>query len=288
MAQVFVNGLIAGVYIALVGCSFFFIYRIQRFFHFGHAAFITLGAYLTRMFLDILPSAPWLGIILGILATGFISILIERCLFRKLSDRSASALVLLLVSLGVYIVLENSIAVVFGDRIRLLSNEQVRTGIALGPIVIARTQITIATVSTFAIVASAAALRYTPLGQGFRAVGEDPLLAEIAGIPSTRIATTSFFWGSALAGVAGCLQALDGGMTPSMGMRPFMVGVVAFVISGQTGLGTVFVAGVFLGVLRNFATWYFHTQWQDALVFTVLLVFLVVRPSGVKTLESRA
>ena len=117
-------------------------------------------------------------------------------------------------------------------------------------------------------------------GHGMRAVSNDVELAKISGIDSDRIILWSFILGSALAGVAGILVALDVDMTPTMGMNALMMGVVAMIIGGVGSILGVAFGAILLGLAQHLGVWKISSQWQDAIAFIILFLFLLIRPQG--------
>jgi len=136
-------------------------------------------------------------------------------------------------------------------------------------------------ISVVVSLALAVLLKWTRLGQAVLAVSDDPELADIAGIDADRITLLAFAIGSALAGIAGNLMSLDVDMTPSMGLGPLMMGVVAGIIGGMRSVLGIATGALLLGMAQHLGVWKISSQWQDAMTFFVLLAFLLVRPEGV-------
>jgi branched-chain amino acid transport system permease protein len=113
-----------------------------------------------------------------------------------------------------------------------------------------------------------------------RAVASDSELAKLSGIKSDRIILISFAIGSALAGIAGILVALDVDMTPTMGMNMLLMGVVAMIIGGVGSIRGIVLGSLLLATAQNLAVWYISSQWMDASAFVLLLIFLLFKPEG--------
>ena len=113
-----------------------------------------------------------------------------------------------------------------------------------------------------------------------RAVANDSELARVAGIESDKIILLTFALGSALAGIAGILVALDVDMTPTMGMNALMMGVVAVIIGGVGSIPGIALGALLLGMAQHLGVWFISSQWQDAIAFVILLLFLLFRPQG--------
>ncbi|OGV61336.1 MAG: hypothetical protein A2498_01075 [Lentisphaerae bacterium RIFOXYC12_FULL_60_16] len=279
--MVAIYAVIAAAVYCIVGLSFALCYATGRFFDFGHAAVLAVCPYcvlfLTRT-LDFplavaLPVALALGALLGAAK--------ELAVYRPLRVRHASPLVLLIASIGVYLVLQNSISLAFGDDTKTLAFGPVREGFAILGARITTIQVAVLIAAAIVVSGGAFLLRRTRTGTHIRAVGESPPLALSVGIDAPHVGMLSACIGSALAGLAGSLIALDVGMTPTMGMRALLMGVVAMIIGGsQSPLG-ISLGALLLALSGALATQLLGSQWQDPTAFFALLVFLLMRPQGV-------
>ena len=141
-------------------------------------------------------------------------------------------------------------------------------------------QVTIIGVSLLLLVSCFLFLKYTKIGRAMRAVANNPELARISGIESDKVILLTFALGSALAGIAGILVALDVDMTPTMGMNALMMGVVAVIIGGVGSIPGVALGALLLGMAQHLGVWKISSQWQDVIAFVILLIFLLFRPQG--------
>ena len=279
-AQLAVNGIIAGAVVLLLASSFVLIFTTVRFFHFAHGVVFTAGAYFTFLLstwagVPVIPSA-----LLAVLLSGALGSLMELAIYRPLRHKGASSLVLLLCSLGLYVILQNVISVVFGDDVQTIRAEVVREGINVAGARVTLVQMLTVAVSVVLVTGLLLFLRKTPLGRTIRAVANDAELASVSGIDSDRVILWAFAIGSALAGVAGILVALDVDMTPTMGLNALMMGVVAVIIGGANSIPGIALGALLLGMAQQFGVWWISSQWQDAIAFIILLAFLLFRPQG--------
>jgi len=278
--QLLLNGLLAASIYALVGLGFALIYNTTRFFHFAHGVVYTAGAYFTYA-LSVLMGLPLiLSIILSVGLTTLLGILMEISIYRPLRKKEANSLILLIASLGIYIVLQNLISMIFGDDTKTIRSGEVKEGINIFGAYITPIQITIILVSCFLIIATYLLLSKTKMGKMMRAVANDPWLADATGIESDRVVLFTFATGSALAGIAGILISLDIDMTPTMGLHALMMGVVAVIVGGVGSIPGVLLGALLLGLAQHLGVWKISSQWQDAIAFAILLIFLLFRPQG--------
>ncbi len=261
--------------------GFALIFGTTRFFHFAHAAVYVVSAYAAyagKVLLD-LPTiaACVLGVIVGVM----LGSALEIGVYRPLRRRRASALVLLIASMGLYIVLQNGVSLIFGDDSKSLNSGTVEEGLAVFGARITPSSLLIVSVAVACAIGVTVLLRRTGLGRAMRAVADDAELARIRGIRADRVILATFAIGSGLAAVAGILVALDVNMRPTMGMNALMLAIVAVIIGGVNSIGGIVLGSLLLATAQQVAIWQFGSQWQDAVAFAILLVFLLARPQGI-------
>ncbi len=278
--QLFINAICAACVYMLVAFGFGLIYATARFFHFAHAVVFTSGAYFTYL-LSVQVGLPLLASIpMAVALTVLLGCLLEFCIYRPLRHRGSSPLVLLLASFGIYIVLQNTISMAFGDDTKSLEIGVVEQGLLVFGARVTLVQVTIIVVSIALLATLWGFMRATRTGLAMRAVASDPGLARLTGIDSDRVILWAIAAGSGLAGIAGILVALDVNMTPTMGVNVLMMGIVAVIIGGIDSIPGVALGALLLGMAQHLGTWRIGSQWQDAIAFVILLAFLLFRPEG--------
>ena len=280
MTQLLINSIIAASSYALIALGFSLIYSTVRFFHFAHGIVFTSGAYFTYLFKIQLGFPFWLAIPIALFLCTFLGCLIEFFFYRPLRRKESSSLVFLLASLGIYIVIQNLISLAFGDTSQTFRSGAEGVGIDIIGGSITPVQIYIIGFSLLLIISTALWLRHTNIGKAMRAVANDEVLAKVSGIDSERVMLYTFAMGSALAGIAGILVAFDVDMSPTMGMKALMMGVVTVIVGGVGSVPGIAAGALLLGIAQHFGVWKIGTQWQDAIAFIILLFFLLVRPQG--------
>lgn len=280
MIQIFVNGLLAAGTACVAGLGFALIYRTANFFHFSHGAVITSGAYFAFCFRESFDFGLAVAIPLAIAGSTVLGVLLEVSVYRRLRHQQATPLVAMLASLGIYIVVQNLVSLLFGDETKTLRKGPIAIGMNFFGASLTGVQVGILVISVVLPAVVLWWIRISNLGKAMRAVANDPLLAQVCGVDSDRIILWAFGIGSALAGVAGLLIALDVDMTPTMGMNAMMLGMVACIIGGMGRLAGVLLGALVLGLAQQFAVWFMGAEWQGTITFVVLFVFLLCRPQG--------
>ena len=280
LPQLTANALIAAGAYCLVAVGFGLIFATTRFFHFAHGAVYAWGAYLAFLFVKVLGLPLPVGAALAVVLCAGLGAAFELVLYRPLRARGASPLVLLLASLGAYVVLQNLISLFFGDQTQTLRSGVVRVGLPILGARVTPIQLVIIGAAVLLTAAVWLLLKRTRLGLEMRAVANDPALALVSGVRSSRVILATFVLGSALAGLAGILVALDVDMTPTMGMNALMMGVVAVIVGGTGSVPGAALGALLLAFAQHFGVWHISSKWQDAIAFVVLLLFLLFRPEG--------
>ena len=279
--QVAINAVVASSTILLLALGFALIFGTTRFFHFAHAAVFVVSAYAAYAG-ETLLGMPMGAACVAAMAVGvMLGCVLELGIYRPLRRRRASALILLLASMGLYIVLQNSVSMIFGDDAKMLHSGVVEEGFAVLGARITPISLLIVCVSVASVIGVAVLSSKTGLGRAMRAVADDTELARIRGIRADRVILATFAIGSGLAAVAGILTALDVNMRPTMGMSALMLAIVAVIIGGVSSIGGIVLGSLFLAVAQQVAIWQLGSQWQDAVAFAMLLVFLLARPQGI-------
>ena len=279
--QFVVNGVIAGSIYALVALGFTIIYRTVKFFHFAHGVVYTAGAYFAYTLFTFLHLHFVLCFVLAAVFTAILGIGMDKLVYYPLRLRKASNMILLLASFGIYIFLQNLIALIYGNQVLVLRTGPIKEGYKIFTAVITPTQITILVVSILLMFLLWFFIQKTKLGKAMRAVADDPLAASVVGINPDKIILASFAIGSALAGVAGVLISLETNLEPTMGFSAILKGIIACIIGGIGSIPGALFGGFFLGLVENLGIWKIPSIWKDFISFAILIIFLLIRPYGI-------
>jgi len=264
----------------LVAASFAIIYRTVRFFHLTHAGVLTFGAYIAYICQAEFSSSPTWCFLLAASGSSLLGCFLFATIYRPLLRDKASPLVLLLASLGLYVVLQNLLSLAFGDGMLSISLQREIEPLRIANARISVPQVTILGAACLWLLLSSLLMRFTALGRSARAVASDTELALVCGVDVQRTQLCAFALGSGVVGLAGVLISLDTNMTPIMGMGPLMMGIVAMIVGGAGSMPGIATAALFLAFIQHGAVWTIGSRWQDATGLFVLLAFLLIRPYG--------
>jgi len=280
MSQVIVNAIVSAAGYLLVGLGFALIYSTTRFFHFAHGIVVTAGAYVAFALTAWLGLPLWTAMFGGIIASALLGGIIELSVYRPLRTRAASAGILLLASLGAYVALQAVIVIAFGSGTQTLRAGNVPEALPILGARITIPQIATIVVSSVCCLFVWLLLTRTQIGKMLRAVACDHDLAQVCGIRGESVIMAAFLLGSSLAGLAGVLLALDGDMTPAMGFQLLLMGMLAVIVGGIDSIPGAALGAVLLGLTQNLSAWWLSSKWEDAIVFAILILFLLLRPQG--------
>ena len=281
MLQPILNSFITASWVALVASGFGLVFYCGRFFHFAQGTVFMAGAYFTYFLRNFLGLSLFASVVLSIALSAGLGCLIELAVYRPLRHKGASSLAMLLASLGMYVVLQNTIAMVFGSDTKTIRQGDIQEGLNVLGAKITQLQVLTICISMTLLMVLAIALKRTKVGVAIRTLASDPELARTVGIDPDRVMFWVFFIASSLGGIAGILVALDVDMTPTMGMTAMLMGVVAVIIGGVRSPLGVLLGALLLGMAQHLGVWKVGAQWQDAIAFAILLIFLLIRPRGI-------
>jgi len=279
--QLLINGLIAGAIYALVSSGFSLIYSTNKFVHFAHGSVIAFSAYMLYLFFAVLGLNFGFSMILAVLFASLLGLAMNFIVYRELRKRKASGVILLIASFGLLILLESLILIFFGADVKTIDYIHVAKGLDIFGAIITPLQIIIILVSIILLVSLFFFMKKTKIGKAMRAVSDNRDVAEIVGISSEKIYNWSFIIGSAIAGIAGVLVALEQNLDPTMGTGLVIKGFTAAIIGGIGSVPGAILGAFLLGLVENFGIWYLPSGYKDAIAFVLLFIFLLFRPNGI-------
>lgn len=280
MTQILINLTISYFLFFLIGFSFVAIYKVCSFFHLPHAISITLGAYLTYTFSNQLNQPLYLAIPISILLGIALMLLINQFIYKPLQNLKVESWQMLIASLGMYVVFQNLVSLIWGDSTLSFRTWPVKAGHQFMGAYITDVQIITVVVSIVLLVLSWLFLEKTTIGQKIKAVSSNPELAIILGISKNQAVVWSFVLGSGLAACAGILIAADTDMTPTMGFNWLLYGVVAMIIGGMGKMRYLLLGALLLATAQHLSAYYLDSKWMNATAYIILIVFLYFKPYG--------
>ena len=287
LLQLIANGLVTGSIIAIAAIGLSLVYGILKIVNFAHGEYLVFGAYMA-----LVVNVTWGGhmIIAAVFAmvmTALLGIALEFGLWRPIRRKGAGIVSLFIVSIGLALVLRNSILLWQGGAPRRYDVDVFQV-YELGPIRLSLSQIVVIVVASIAIVAVGLLLARTTLGKAMRALSDSRDLAAVSGIDTDRITAHTWILGSALAGLGGVLQGLvQNAFEPNMGFRLLLLIFAAVILGGVGSAYGALVGGLALGLMMEISTWSalpadgVDSVYKPVVAFVVLITVLIFRPQGI-------
>ena len=277
-----INGVSLGSVYAIIALGYTMVYGIAKMLNFAHGDIIMIGSYVVFVTVSSMGLPPVLGVLLAVAACTLLGVVIERVAYKPLC--SASPLAVLITAIGVSYLLQNVALLIFGADTKSFTSVVKIPALKLADGQLNITGETIATILSCIVimVCLMAFINRTRAGQAMLAVSEDKGAATLMGINVNGTIALTFAIGSALAAIAGVLLcSAYPSLTPYTGSMPGIKAFVAAVFGGIGSIPGAFIGGVLLGVIEILSKAYISSQLSDAIVFSVLIIVLLVKPTGI-------
>ena len=280
LLQLLATGLVVGSLYALCALGWGLIYGTTLHFHVAHGAVFSLAAYFAYVGQKLLHLPLGVAVVAAILAAAAAGLLIDLLLYQQLERRGALRTSLFIASLGLLILIENLLAIVFTPDPMRMDIGVLDTSLVIGPVFLTYLHVLTVVLAVAGYLALMLFLKRSRWGQAIRAVSSSPEMARTVGIDLKRVHLLTYAIGSALAAPAGILVAMDVGAEPFRGTRFVLLASVAVIMGGIGSIPGAMLGGLFLGLLENVGIWQLPSEWQLAISFGVFLLFILLRPRG--------
>jgi branched-chain amino acid transport system permease protein len=286
-AQQLINGLAVGSIYALIALGYTMVYGVLRLINFAHGDLFTYGAYLGMTLLTSLALQDRFGLavglaVLALMVMGLVALLgviLERAAYRPL--QSSPRLSAVVSALGGSIFLQNALMLIYGARYQVYPDVLPQTTVSLFGLPVPIMRIAVVVVSLTMMAVLYLFVQKTRTGTAIRAAAIDQGAARLMGIDVNRVIQIVFIIGPALGGAAGLLVGLYyGQISFTMGWSYGMKAFTAAILGGIGNIPGAMVGGLILGVVEALGAGYISIAWKDAIAFVVLILILIVRPSG--------
>ena len=277
-----INGVSLGSIYAVIALGYTMVYGIAKMLNFAHGDVIMVGAYIVFALTSYAGVNPYLALVISMAACTLLGMAIERFAYKPL--RGASPLAVLITAIGVSYFLQNMALLIFGSQAKSFTSIVKLPALTLadGKITISAETIVTIIVSLIIMVSLTLFVNKTKPGRAMLAVSEDKGAAQLMGVNVNATISLTFAIGSGLAAVAGVL--LCSAYPTLSSQTGAMPGIKAFVAAVLGGIGSIpgaVIGGVLIGVIEILSRSYISSQMADAIVFVVLIIVLLVKPTGI-------
>lgn len=277
-----INGISLGSVYAIIALGYTMVYGIAKMLNFAHGDVIMIGAYTVLTLLTGAGVNPWIAVLIGMATCTVLGMLIEKVAYKPLRNASSS-LAVLITAIGVSYLLQNTALLVFGADTKSFINFIPVPSVSMAQGELTITGTTIVTIVACLVIMCGLMLfvNKTKPGRAMKAVSEDRGAAQLMGVNVNATISLTFAIGSGLAAVAGVLLcSAYPSLTPYTGAMPGIKAFVAAVFGGIGSIPGAMIGGILLGIIETLGKAYISSQVADAIVFAVLIVVLLVKPTG--------
>ena len=281
-----INGLTLGGMYALVAIGYTMVYGIAKMINFAHGEIIMVGAYLAYVSYSLWGLPAMAAVVISIVGCSLLGVVTEKVAYKPL--RNSGSLAVLITAIGVSYLLQNSFLLIFGSAAITFPSFFPKGQISFFGYTIsyvAALSIVLTFVITFLLITF---VNHTRIGTAMRAVSEDKGAAELMGINVNNTISITFAIGSGIGAIGGVIYGLSYSLiTPYLGA---MLGIKAFISAVFGGIGDIkgaMVGGLFIGLAEAFTITYISSTFSDAVVFGILIVILLVKPTGLFGKDTR-
>lgn len=279
LLQILFWGIYAGCIYILLATGLNLIFGVMKIVNFAHGEFLMIGAYITATIFFATGFNPYAIIVLSMLALMAIGALVERLCFRPILGTSKLNEIFL--SIGLIYIFQNSAAMIWGDQWQSIRSPYQGITVPLGSLNVPVDYLIIMTVTAVILCLLYLFLRKTKTGRQMRATSQNRKGAMLVGINVERMDILSFSIGCALAAAAGTLWVVSGQVfNPYMGSIPAVKAFAIIILGGLGSIPGAIVGGLLYGIAENGAAYFLGGVWKDAISFIILIIVLIVKPTG--------
>ena len=280
MLEQLINGLRTGSIYALIALGYTMVYGIAKMINFAHGDIIMVGAYTLYIGISLLNLSIPISILLTVIVCSVVGVAVEKIAYKPL--RNAPPLAVLITAIGVSYFLQSVSLLIFKATPIPFNSVINIQSVKFGSLNISGITVVTLIVTTISMVVLTLFVNKTKAGTAMRAVSEDKGAAQLVGINVNKTISMTFAIGSALAALAGILYICQyQTLKPTMGALPGIKAFVAAVLGGIGSIPGAMLGGIVLGIIESLSKAYISTDLSDAIVFGVLVVVLLVKPSGI-------
>lgn len=278
LIQIFIWGLTAGCIYVLMAVGLNMIFGVMKVVNFAHGEIMMLGAFTSFWVYHYTGLNPYFIMFISMIVVGLFGVIIERYGFRKVLGTGKLNEIFL--SLGLIYIIQNLSVKLWTDDIRKIDSSFSSITLDLGMLNITYDRIIAIVFTALILISLYLFLTKTDVGRALRATSQNHEAAMLMGVNVNHMYMLCFGIGSALAAAAGTVAGILTPFNPYMGTIPGIMAFTVIIIGGLGSIPGAIIAGLMLGLVQNFTIFYFGGAWKDAVAFVLLIVVLIIKPTG--------
>jgi len=287
--QQLINGISIGSIYALMAVGYSLVYSVMNFSNFAHGSVIMLGAYFGYYALTLLKIPFIAAFFVAAIGTAVVAVVLERLAYKPLRDRKAPFLYFIITAMGASIFIDNFVIATIGPTPKMFPEIFKSGPILFGDIALGRIDLAMFIISATCLIALIIFIDHTKIGKAIQATAYNMKAAALVGVSPNFIIIIVFAIGGALAGVASVLYGMKYQVFPQIGAIT-LKSFIAAVFGGLGSLPGALLGALLLGLIETLVSGYLSTQYRDLIAFLILILMLVIRPTGImgKNTEDKA
>ena len=265
--------------IAAVGLSLQF--GITNYVNFAYGDFMALGGFFAYVLNNqVLHLNIWVALVLGSIAMGMLAVLINGLVLGPFARRFTSSHYVLIVTFGLSLILLNLEYSIWGAQVRFFKMP-ISRALSIGPLLLTKNQLIVMAIAAALMLAVHTMLKVTRLGKSMRAMSDNTTLAMTSGIDTKRITTITWFLSGTLAGIAGTVLGIsEGNLTPASGELFLFVIFAAVIVGGVGSIYGAMAGAILIGLATEISAAFINPSYKLDIAFAILILTLLIRPSG--------
>lgn len=277
--QIFINSVASGLLLSLVAIGFTYIFRVTRVFHLAHGGVYIAGAFACWWMLT--KTNNWLAaVVFAIAVVAILIYLVEKTVYLPLNKRQSNQSISLIASMGLYVVIVNILAMLFGNENKMMVNS-ISGSYEFGKIILTKVQLIQSAVSITATATFLIYLKLTKSNLALQSVSDNETISKVFGINTESERSWVFITGSVLACIAAILKTMEVGIDPQAGMSITLTAAVVAILVSRLNVLLIIAFAIALTLLQNSIEWFLDAQWKDGITFLILLLVILFRTEGV-------
>jgi len=277
--QILINSIVSGLLLSLVAIGFTYIFRVTRVFHLAHGGVYVAGAFACWWMLT--KTNNWFASFAFAIAVVAILIwVVEKTIYLPLNKKQSNQSISLIASMGLYVVIVNILALLFGNENKTIENS-FSGSFELGNIIFTKVQMIQTVIGIVATATFIIYLKLTKSNLALQAVSDNETISKVFGINTEKERVKVFIAGSVLTCIAAILKTLEVGIDPQAGMGITLTAAVVTILVSRLNVLLIIAFSIALTILQNSVEWFLNAQWRDGITFLLLLLVILFRTEGI-------
>ncbi len=277
--QILINSFIAGLILGLVALGFTYIFKVTGVFHLAHGGIYVAGAFAFWWMLT-LTESKLVALAFSILLITALIYFIEKTIYLPLNKKRSNQNISLIASMGIYVVIINVLASLFGNENKIIENT-VSGSFELGNIILTNVQMIQTVIGIVATATFLIYLKSTKSNLALQAISDNETISKVFSINTDNERVKILIAGSVLACIAAILKTLETGIEPQAGMDITLTAAVVTILVSRLNVLLIIAFSIGLTILQNSVEWFLNAQWRDGITFLLLLLVILFRTEGI-------